>query len=479
MQNFNLIQQKEESGPLVPEGETSLLYLYMIVLVAAVGGFLFGYEIQLISGAIIFLEKEFTLTPFWYGAVMGSAILGCPFGPLAGLWLADRLGRRKTLILSSVAFLVSAVGCALAGNRFQFILWRFVGGIGIGLAATVSPMYIAEVAPARLRGRLVLVNQLAIVIGGTLSAAVAYLLSDGGHWRWMFASQAVPIFWLMIGLVFVPESPRWLAMMGRNGNALSVLAKINGPSQAERDLSEIRTELGDERGDLAELFQPGVRRALVIGIVLMVFSQICGATIIHMYAPTLFVATGISTESDAILNNIYICCWATLCTAASFGVVRALGRRPIIIYGSIAMAVGHLLLFLCFMCHAPNVLTLAAMMLTSASFTLSLAPLSWVVLSEIFPNRVRGKAMSLATVIMFASSYIAVNLFPPVMSWFKERYGHAGGAFLIFLCICLCCALFVWRMLPETKDKTLEEIGEFWLKRRRDLQTNPAEDRQA
>ena len=239
---------------------------------------------------------------------MGSAILGCPVGPLAGLWLADRFGRRNTLILSSIAFLASAAGCAAAGDMTQFIVWRFVGGMGIGLAATVSPMYIAEVAPARLRGRLVLVNQLAVVVGGTLSAVVAYLLSDGGHWRWMFASQAVPVFWLMAGLVFVPESPRWLAMVGRNGDALRVLAKINGQSQAERDLSEIRTELGDEQGDFTELFQSGVRMALIIGIVLMVFSQICGATIIHMYAPTLFIETGISTEADAILNNIYICC---------------------------------------------------------------------------------------------------------------------------------------------------------------------------
>jgi SP family arabinose:H+ symporter-like MFS transporter len=267
-------------------------------------------------------------------------------------------------------------------------------------------------------------------------------------------------------LVFVPESPRWLAMIGQNGDALRVLAKINGQTQAEKVLIEIRAELGDEEGDFRELFLPGVRMALVIGIGLMVFSQICGATIIHMYAPTLFVESGISTESDAILNNIYICVWASFCTMFSFGVIHAFGRRPIIVCGSIAMAVGHLLLFFCFRHHAPNLLTLGAMMLTSAAFVLTLAPLSWVVRSEIFPNRVRGKAMSLATVLMFASSYVTVNVFPPIMNWFKERYGHPGGTFLIFLCICLLCALFVWRMLPETKDKTLEEIGESWLKSR-------------
>ena len=473
-----MAMQEKDGGSLPPEQGIGIVYLYMIVLVAAVGGFLFGYEIQLISPAIIFLKTEFALTPGWYGAVMGSAILGCPVGPLAGLWLADRFGRRKTLVFSSVVFLVSAIGCALAGNMMQFIAWRFVSGIGIGLAATVSPMYIAEVAPAHLRGRLVLVNQLAIVVGGILSAVVAYLLSDGGHWRWMFASQAVPVFGLMAGLVLVPESPRWLAMVGRYGDAMGVLAKINGQAQAEKDMSEIRTELGDEEGNLAELLQSGVRMALLIGIGLMVFSQICGATIIHMYAPTLFVESGISTETDAILNNIYICCWASLCTVISFWIVRTFGRRPIIICGSIVMTVGHLLLFLCFMHHVSTLLTLAAMMLTSAAFTLTLAPLSWVILSEIFPNRVRGKAMSLATVIMFTSSYVAVNVFPPAMSWFKDRYGHPGGTFLIFAGICLAGGLFVWLTLPETKDKTLEEIGEFWLKRDHDRELKQEEDRQ-
>jgi SP family arabinose:H+ symporter-like MFS transporter len=281
----------------------------------------------------------------------------------------------------------------------------------------------------------------------------------------------------MVGLVFVPESPRWLAMVGHDSDALAVLARINGQSQAERDFREIRTELGNERGGFAELFQPGIRMALLLGIVLMVFAQTCGATIIHMYAPTLFIESGISTEADAILNNIYICVWASLCTVISFWVVRQFGRRSIIICGSITMALGHLLLFFCFMHQSSVMLTLGAMMLTSAAFTLTLAPVSWVILSEIFPNRVRGKAMSLVTVLMFASSYVAVNVFPPLMSWFKEHYGHPGGAFLIFVGICLAGAAFVWRMLPETKDKTLEEIGEFWLKRRDDRSALHAEPR--
>jgi sugar porter (SP) family MFS transporter len=444
------------------EGE-STLYLYSIVLVAAVGGFLFGYDLSLISGAIIFLKTEFALTPFWFGAVAGSAILGCPFGPLAGVWLSDALGRKRTLILSSFLFLLSAVGSALALGVIDFSFWRFVGGMGVGLASTVSPMYIAEVAPAHLRGRLVVMNQLAIVVGLSLSVVVTYLLSFGGHWRWMFATQTIPVFFLMAGLFLLPESPRWLAMVGKHAAALRVLRKINGKAQAERELLEIRNELGVETGGIGELFRPGIRIALVIGIALMVFSQINGVNMILIYTPTLFLEAGITSAPDAILNSVYIDGWITLCTVIAFWLIRKCSRRSILIGGTIAMAVGHLLMFINFTYKLPPIFTLAAMLVPTGAFTLTLAPLSWVVLSEIFPNRVRGKAMSLATCAMFASSYVTVNVFPMVLDAFNHHFGNPGGTFLIFLGICLACSLFVWWMVPETKDKTLEEIGKCWL----------------
>jgi sugar porter (SP) family MFS transporter len=445
------------------EDGVSVVYLYLIVLVAAVGGFLFGYDLSLISGAIIFLETQFELTPFWYGVVMGSAILGCPFGPLAGVWLADTLGRKWTLVLSSLLFAVSTIGSALALGKLDFTAWRFVGGMGVGLASTVSPMYIAEVAPARLRGRLVVVNQLAIVIGLSLSVFVTWMLSFGGHWRWMFATQGLPVLCLMVGLVLVPESPRWLAAVGRHAEALWVLAKINGRTQSERELKEIQDELGEESGGFGELLRPGVRLAVVIGIVLMVFSQINGVNMILLYTPTLFLQAGITNAPDAILNSVYIDSWITVCTVIAFWLTRTFSRRSILICGTLGMAMGHLLMFLNFTYHLPTALTLAAMFVPTGAFTLTLAPLSWVVLSEMFPNRVRGKAMSLATCAMFASSYATVNVFPIVLDWFKGRFGNPGGTFLIFLCICLACSVFVWRMLPETKDRTLEEIGRFWL----------------
>jgi len=429
-----------------------------------VGGFLFGYDLSLMSGAIIFLDPQFALSAFWKGAVMGSAILGCPFGPLAGVWMADRLGRRRTLIVSTVLFMLSAIGCAVASGLWELLLWRFVGGMGVGLASTVSPMYIAEVAPARLRGRLVVVNQLAIVIGLSMSVLVTYGLSFGGHWRIMFATQALPVLCLMIGLLLVPESPRWLAAAGRFADALAVLAKINGQTQAEREVRAIRAELAAEAGGWAELFRPGIRAALLIGILLMVFSQINGVNMILLYTPTLFMEAGITDAPNAILNSVYIDGWITVCTVIAFWLTRSFGRRSILIAGTIAMAAGHVLMFLNFTYHLPRLMTLAAMFVPTGAFTLTLAPLSWVVLSEIFPNRVRGRAMSIATCAMFASSYVTVNLFPMVLDWFKDRYGQAGGTFLIFAAICLACSAFVWRALPETKDRTLEEIGESWLR---------------
>jgi MFS family permease len=292
---------------------------------------------------------------------------------------------------------------------------------------------------------------------------VSYVFSFGGHWRWMFATMALPAGVLLVGLFFVPDSPRWLAARGDYPRALQVLAWINGLPQAERELEEIREELGEEAGGFAELIRPGVRRALVIGLVLMVLSQINGVNMILLYAPTLFMEAGISDAPDAILNSVYLTAWITLCTVIAFWLTARFGRRPILIVGTVGMAAGHVLMFLRFTYALPTLVTLAGMFVAAGAFTLTLAPLSWVILSEIFPNRVRGKAMSLCTLAMFTASYITVNIFPVILDAFKTALGNPGGTFLIFMGICVSCSMFVWRTLPETKDKTLEEIGRFWL----------------
>ena len=457
------------SPSLLPDNgpqKASTFYLYLIVLIAAVGGFLFGYDLSLISGAILFLTKEFSLSPLASGTIVGSATLGCCFGPMMGAWMADAWGRKYTLIFSGMLFLASSVGCAYANSVTALVIWRFIGGLGVGLASTVSPMYIAEIAPAAMRGRLVVLNQLAIVIGLGMSVLVTYWLSFGEHWRLMFASQLVPVAFLMIGLFCVPESPRWLAAVNRIDKAVSVLTTINGPGQAAIEISDIQASLRSESGNLRDLFRSGVRLALTIGIVLMVFQQINGVNLILLYTPTLFMAAGISSAPDAILNSVFIDGWILVCTIVSFWLTRTFGRRPILIVGTLAMAVGHILMYLNFTLQMPLSFTLMAMLVPTGAFTLTLAPLGWVVISEIFPTRIRGKAMSIVTCIMFASSYIVTSAFPAAMAAFEARFGNPGGVFLIFAVVCLVCSWFVKRMLPETKDRTLEEIARFWLTER-------------
>lgn len=441
----------------------SLLYLVAVSSVAAIGGFLFGYDLSIISGSILFLKVEWDLSPMAVGAVTGSAILGCPFGALIGIYFADRLGRNRCLILAAGLFFISALGSALAIGPVDFSVWRFIGGIGVGLASTVSPMYISEISPAHLRGRMVILNQLAIVVGLTLSVYVAWLLSHGGHWRWMFASEIVPSLLLGICLFFVPRSPRWLAMQGRAKEALNILARINGELQARLEMEAINAELKAEHGGFRELFSPGVRRAVLIGILVMIFSQINGVNMILIYAPTLFMEAGITQASDAILNSVFVTSWITLCTVFSFWLIGRYGRRPILIVGPIFMALGQIIMFGKFAFELPVWATLAGMFVATGAFTLTLAPLSWVVLSELFPNRIRGVAMSVATTLMFTASYLTTNLFPPLLDFFKNTTGHPGGAFLVFATICVCCSLFIWKMLPETKDKTLEQIAHYWL----------------
>ncbi len=442
----------------------SLPYLVLVSSVAAIGGFLFGYDISLISGAIIFLQQEWSLTPFWVGVVTGSAIMGCPFGALAGVYLANRWGRNKSLILSAFLFLVSAIGTALPFGLLDFCWWRFVGGLGVGLASTVSPMYIAEISPAHLRGRMVILNQLAIVVGLTLSVYVTYLLSFGGHWRWMFATEILPSLLLGIGLFFVPESPRWLALRGRCSEAVETLTRINGRERAAAEIEVINAEIGEEKGGWRELLQHGVRRALVIGVVLMVFSQINGVNMILIYAPTLFMEAGVTNAPDAILNSVYLTSWITFCTVVAFWLTARFGRRPILIVGPLGMGLGQVIMFCKFTYGLPALVSLAGMFLATGAFTLSLAPLSWVILSEMFPNRVRGMAMSIATTAMFTASYLTTNFFPMVLDFFKRTYGSPGATFLIFSAVCALCSAFVWRFLPETKDKSLEEIGTYWLR---------------
>lgn len=445
---------------------TSKSYIYTIVLVASIGGFLFGFDLVVIAGALPYLQEDFHLSAAMKGFAVSSAILGALSGPLIGLWFTEKIGRRKTMMLAALFFMVSTVGTAFAGTIWSFAVWRFMGGIGIGLAMMSSPIYIAELSPPHMRGVLVNVNQLSNVIGINLAVIVGYFFSfEGFGWRWMFAAQAVPVILLIIGLMLIPESPRWLASRNRIDEAFKVLDKINGKEIAKKELDEIRNELRQETGSVKELFQPGVRMALFIGIVLMIFSQINGVNMMLLYAPTIMAEAGISIGSNAILSSIPVYIIILISTIIAFGLIKKFSRRGLLISSVVFMCIGHIVMAINLQMHWPPIYTIIPMLIGTASFTLGLAPLSWVIVAEIFPNRVRGMALAIVCFFLYASSFVTAQIFPMITEWFAETFQNSAGVYWIFAAICACCVLFCWKMIPETKGLSLEKISEFWKER--------------
>jgi sugar porter (SP) family MFS transporter len=439
------------------------LYIYPIVLVASIGGFLFGFDLVVIAGALPFLEAYFKLSAAMKGWAVSSAILGAVTGPLFGMWFTERLGRRKTMMLAAFFFMVSTVGSAWAATIWDFGIWRFMGGVGIGLAMMSSPIYIAELSPPHMRGVLVNVNQLSNVIGINLAVIVGYIFSfEGWGWRYMFMAQAVPVVLLIAGLLFIPESPRWLASRGRTAEALDVLTKINGEAIAGNELKEINNELLQETGAFRELLLPGVKTALFIGIVIMIFSQINGVNMMLIYAPSILAEAGISIGTNAILSSIPIYLLILVTTIIAFGLIRKFSRRGLLITSVVCMAFGHVIMAINLQQHWPPLFTLIPMLIGTGSFTLGLAPLSWVIVSEIFPNRVRGKALAVVCFFLYASSFVTAQFFPMLTHWFTENFSSPAGVYWIFAVICALCALFAWKMVPETKGMSLESISEFW-----------------
>ncbi len=340
---------------------------------------------------------------------------------------------------------------------------RFLGGVGIGLAMMSSPIYIAELSPPHMRGSLVNVNQLANVIGINLAVIVSYFFSfEGWGWRWMFGSQAVPIIFLIIGLILIPESPRWLAAQNRIADALKVLTKINGKVKAENELKEIQKELTQETGEFRELLQPGIKKALFIGVVLMIFSQINGVNMMLLYAPSILSEAGISVGSNAILSSIPIFIFIFICTIIAFGLIKRFSRRGLLIGSVLCMGAGHLVMAINLHQHWPPIFTLIPMLIGTGAFTLGFAPLSWIIVSEIFPNRIRGKALAVVCFFLYFSSFITAQIFPMLTHWFNMHFNNAAGVYLIFASLCIACAVFSWKMVPETKGLSLERIGDFW-----------------
>ena len=454
------------SDPLAKHGPGTV-YVYLLAFVAALGGLLFGYDTAVISGAIGFMEEQFSLGEIQKGWVASCALLGCILGAAGAGVLSDALGRKRVLLLSAVLFTVSALGAALPSNVTQFAVARILGGLGIGMASMVSPLYIAEVAPARIRGRMVSLNQLAIVSGMVVVYYVNSLIANLGDnawnvavgWRWMFASGALPAVLFFILLFLVPESPRWLTERGREAEALAVLERVGGPEAAAAQMQEIRLVLGQESGSLGQLLEPGMRAPLVIALALAVLQQVTGINIVLYYAPEIFKTAGVQA-TQAIGDTVTVGVVNMLFTLVAIWTVDKLGRKPLLLIGSVGMGVSLALLGGAFAMEQPGgPWVLLCVLGYVAAFAMAMGPVVWVIMAEIFPTQIRGRAMSIATVCLWTACYGVSQTFP----WMLKRWG-GPLTFWFYAVMCLVAILFVVFAVPETKGKTLEEIERGWLK---------------
>ena len=447
----------------------------MLAFGAAMGGFLFGYDLALVSGAMTFLQDYFNLSELQKGWVVSSAMLGAILGPFIGMWVGDKFGRKQTLLFSAVLLMVSAIGCALADTVLWFVIWRIVGGVGIGLSSVISPVYIAEIAPTRMRGTLVTTNQLAIVIGLLASILVDYALSFGGHWRWMFASEAFPIVFFFIFLFIIPNSPRWLMLKGRNEEAERIIRSIETQEKATEEVAAIKASLvKKDTGSFRELLRPGLRMALFVGIMVMIYNQIVGTTILHMYAPSIMLKMGFGNVSDSILSAVYIDVFMLVCTIAAFWVIAKLGRRQVLYLGFTLIMMGHLLMAASIEWNFAPVWSLIALCISIGAHSLTLGPIPWSICTEIFPNHLRAKAMSITMIGFYGFNWAGNTFFPQMSAYFTRVAGNDVPLYIILVLICVSGLIFTKTSVPETKNLSLEEIGDYWENRAKAKEHKPA-----
>ena len=450
-----------------------MIYLLAIAMTSAMGGLLFGYDWVVIGGAKPFYEVFFEInhSPGLQGWAMSSALVGCIFGAFLSGSVSDRYGRKVPLIWAALLFIVSAYGSGAANDFNLFVIYRLIGGVGIGLASTLSPMYIAEVAPARMRGRFVALNQLTIVIGILAAQIINYLIADPvpagvegtsllqtwngtTGWRWMFWAELVPAAAFFALMLLVPKSPRFLVKIGDVSSARKVLVKVGGTVYAENEITNIRSSFGTEKTTigLGELRSRRIKPILVLGIVLAVFQQWCGINVIFNYAEEVFSSAGYSV-GDMLFNIIITGSVNLAFTLVAMKTVDNWGRRKLMLFGSGGLAAIYMVLGLSYFMGWSGWPTLVLVVMAIAVYAMSLAPVTWVVLSEIFPNRVRGLAMSIATLSLWIASFVLTFTFPLLNSALG-----AYGTFWVYSLICIMGLVFIKKRLPETKEKSLEEI---------------------
>jgi SP family sugar porter-like MFS transporter len=451
-------------------------YVYAISVVAALGGLLFGYDWVVIGGAKPFYEKFFHLTdPSQQGWAMSCALVGCLVGALVSGGLSDRFGRKRLLIAAALVFAVSSLGTGMASSFSVFVPWRIAGGFAIGMASSLSPMYIAEVSPAQFRGKLVSLNQLTIVIGILLAQVVNWVIarpvpanataleilqSWNGQvgWRWMFGVTAIPSLLFFLAMFVVPESPRWLARNGAHEAAKRVLSRIGGNAYGNHALREIESTVVQDStpAGVSTLMNRRMLRVLSLGVALAVLQQWCGINVIFNYAEEVFSAAGY-TVSDILFNIVVTGAVNLIFTFVAIGLVDRYGRRKLMLTGAAGLAIIYTFLGSLYYVHSRGVHMLVLVVAAIGCYAMSLAPVTWVVISEIFPNRIRGAAMSIAVTALWIASFILTYTFP--------LFNHALGAattFWIYAVICVAGFLFIKSRLPETKGKTLEQIEGLW-----------------
>lgn len=431
-------------------------YVIFIAAVAALGGLLFGFDTAVISGTINFIQPYFGLSEAGLGWTVSSLLFGCIIGVSLAGKISDQFGRKKVLMLAAFIFFISALGSAFSTSLFLFVSARLIGGFGVGIASILSPMYIAEIAPAKFRGRLVSLNQLAITSGILIAFFTNYLLVNTGenNWRWMLLVMAAPALLLFFSLFFVPESPRWLVAKNESTKALNILVKTIGKKAANKELDSIKHSLKNQNeAKYSELLSSKVRPMLYVGILLAIFQQITGINTIMYYAPKIFSQIGQANDT-ALLQTIAIGGTNLIFTIIAMFFIDRFGRKFLIVIGSLGMTIMLTGLSLLYFFDATNgILVLLFILGYIAFFAASLGPALWVVVSEIFPNRLRSKAMSVAIISLWIAATLIAIVFPVMLE-------ALSGAltFLIFAFICLINLLYVMRYVPETKGKTLEEL---------------------
>lgn len=430
-------------------------YIIGISFISALGGYLFGFDFAVISGALPFLRTQFMLDAWWEGFLTGSLALGCIVGCLIAGNITDRYGRRPGLMIAAAIFAISSIGIALSQGFTFFVIMRFAAGIGVGMASMLCPMYIAEVSPAKVRGRNVAINQLTVVIGILVTNLVNYLLADHGPdaWRWMFGLGVVPSLVFLVGVIWLPESPRWLLKDGQVAKAKAVLNKIGSASFAESTTAAIQKSLGDnQKVSYSAVFQKSVRPAVTVGIILAVFQQFCGINVVFNYTSTIFESVGANLNRQ-LFETVSIGAVNLVFTILAMWLVDRLGRRPLMLIGSLGLSILYIILAFALQNHYPAYMVSIFVLMAISIYALSLAPITWVLISEIFPNKIRGAASSVAIVSLWGAYFILVFTFPIL----AKKLG-TYGPFYLYAVICLLGFLFVISKVKETKGQTLEEL---------------------